>query len=136
MSAELTHVIEVLSRCGADGAHAVQFQQFQKRRSHTAVGAADQREFPRLHLPVAINHLIRGDIIENEGDCLAVVDTVRDGKEMVRFACEILGPRVMHRERARPLALLETDDACAKRIDFAEDFVPRNKGERWAIRII
>ena len=64
------------------------------------------------------------------------VDTVRDGNEMVRLAREILGPRVMHRESAHTLALLETDDACAKRIDFAEDFVPLNEGERWAIRII
>jgi hypothetical protein len=31
---------------------------------------------------------------------------------------------------------METDDACAKLIDFAKDFVPLNERERRAIRII
>jgi hypothetical protein len=83
-----------------------------------------------------MNHLIRGDVVEDQRDHFRIVQTLGDRDEILGAAREIFRPGAIDRQRADTLTKREVLHALADRVNFAGDFVALDVGEGGSERVV
>src|SRR5208283_432065 len=105
------------------------FAELQSRGAHASGSAVDKESLALVQLRDAMQHLVGGNVVENETDGCSGIKVVRDRNEMRGGNNRVSAVAANHGERRNPLANRETADTVAERVNFAHDVVARREGK-------
>src|SRR5271157_1495746 len=114
----------------AEHLEARDFAKLERGSANTAGGAVHEESLPLAKLRDAVQHLVSGNVIENQADGLAGIEIVRHSNEMRGRNNRVPAVATDHGECRNSLASGEAADAVAERVDLAHDVITRSKGKR------
>jgi hypothetical protein len=128
---ERTDPVVVAHGRRADRADPGPARELEEGRADAAVGRRDERRAPRPEARRAVQHLVRGHVVEHDRDRHPVLDAVGDGHEVLRAPRQVLRVATVDGERRHALADAEVGDAGSHGIHHADDLVA---GDEWHAR--
>jgi hypothetical protein len=102
--------------------------ELQKCRADAASGAVNQHALSRDHLRRAMQHLVRGDVVEDQADRLGGIDAGRHRNQIPLRQADVLRVRAEDRQRGDELAWLDFANAAADSVDDADNIPARREG--------
>jgi len=109
------------------GFHTGKAQQLQGGRADAAGRSRHQRRLARPHFGYSVDHLPRGDIVQDRGRRLDIGDAIRNRNEVLGVADDVFGEAAVHRQRGNALPNPEIPHLGANSIDHAGDLVTRHE---------
>ena len=113
----------------AEHAQAGDLTKLESGGANTSASAVNEEALAFAKFSDAVDHLVGGDVIQDEADGLGGIQIVRHGNQMRGGDEEVAAVASNHGERGDTLAGREAGDAIAESVNVADDVIAGSEGK-------